>query len=115
MRKLQAGLDSNRWDRRAQRSTVSLCTTADLVPPLRRMHSKNSRASRVLVARYRPRPSASSRSLAPRVALNRLRRLGLTSRTQEAEAQVADPKTRVEPEPTSRAQKPRGDEPTPAA
>jgi hypothetical protein len=69
MRKLQAGLDSNRWDRRAQRSTVSLCTTADLVPPLRRMHSKNSRASRLLVARYRPRPSASSRSLAPRVAL----------------------------------------------
>jgi len=37
------------------------------------------------------------------------------SRTQEAEAQVAVPKARAGPEPTSRAQSPRGVVPTPAA
>ena len=52
--------------------------------------------------------------LKPQACL-RLRRLGLASRTQEAEAQVVEPIAWVVPEPTSRTQIPRGAAKTPTA
>jgi hypothetical protein len=59
------------------------------------------------------KPHTSSLRPAPSHLLSRLRRL--MSRTQEAETQEVAPKARDIPDPTSRAQMPRGVAPTPAA